>query len=46
VATARRLNYERTQFSLGFYGHVGPLFIHERDGVGLTAQFGMVLGVF
>jgi hypothetical protein len=46
VAQARRLNYEHNLFSLGIYGHAGPMFIHERDGVGLTAQFGMVLGMF
>lgn len=46
LARTRRLNYERSLINIGLYGHAGPIFIHDREGVGLKMQFGMVLGVF
>jgi hypothetical protein len=46
LGMARRMNYERAGMTLGLFGHVGPAFIHERDDPGITAQFGIVLGMF
>jgi hypothetical protein len=46
IGFERRLHYERSLLSIGLYAHVGPLFLREREGVGLTAQFGVVVGMF
>jgi hypothetical protein len=46
LARVGRMGYRRSRMNIGLYGHAGPIFIHDREGVGLKMQFGMVVGVF